>query len=312
MGKMKRKNSRFLGSALCGFFKTAVLFCILSVLLWPASALAFKGGIPVCLDHLNNCSKELGNCSKELGNCSKELGRCSKDLGQCSKELGNCSKDLAQAQTDLLQAQMDLAECQAEVDELKKKPPAPLPRTGQVGSLYFEAPIGSDAKLQKGEAWPYPRFADNRDGTVTDKLTGLVWLKNSSCTMFSSEDRIRLNQRSWGEAIRAANSLASLSCGLDDGSIPGDWRLPNLRELLSLVHYGFDGPALPSTDGTEKWTEGYPFNGIQLSYYWSSTSKGDSNSNSTALAWFINMSTGITSFGSKGYSASIWPVRSGK
>ena len=27
---------------------------------------------------------------------------------------------------------------------------------------------------------PSPRFTDNNDGTVTDNLTGLVWLKNAN------------------------------------------------------------------------------------------------------------------------------------
>jgi hypothetical protein len=33
-----------------------------------------------------------------------------------------------------------------------------------------------------GVAWPNPRFTDNSDGTVTDNLTGLIWLKNANCT----------------------------------------------------------------------------------------------------------------------------------
>jgi hypothetical protein len=28
---------------------------------------------------------------------------------------------------------------------------------------------------------PDPRFIDNQDGTVTDRLTGLIWLKNTNC-----------------------------------------------------------------------------------------------------------------------------------
>ena len=43
------------------------------------------------------------------------------------------------------------------------------------------APTGSDGDLQKGVAWPNPRFTDNANGTVTDNLTGLIWLKNANC-----------------------------------------------------------------------------------------------------------------------------------
>ena len=34
--------------------------------------------------------------------------------------------------------------------------------------------------IQVGVPWPNPRFTDNGDGTVTDNLTGLIWLKNAT------------------------------------------------------------------------------------------------------------------------------------
>ena len=33
------------------------------------------------------------------------------------------------------------------------------------------------------------------------------------------------------------------------GSVAGEWRVPNVRESQSLVHYGFDSPAVPDTSG---------------------------------------------------------------
>ena len=73
-------------------------------------------------------------------------------------------------------------------------------------------------------AWTGVRFTDNGDGTVTDNLTALIWLKNASC--YGSN---------WASALNFANTLASGSCGLSDGSIAGQWRLPNVNELHSLV-----------------------------------------------------------------------------
>lgn len=55
--------------------------------------------------------------------------------------------------------------------------PAPVPKTGLTTSY---AP-GDDGALQKGVAWPNPRFTDNNNGTITDNLTGLIWLKNANC-----------------------------------------------------------------------------------------------------------------------------------
>ena len=53
---------------------------------------------------------------------------------------------------------------------------APVPKTGQTTSYG----AGDDGALQKGVAWPTHRFIDNLNGTVTDKLTGLVWMKNAN------------------------------------------------------------------------------------------------------------------------------------
>lgn len=48
-----------------------------------------------------------------------------------------------------------------------------LPKTGQTTSYYS----GDDGEIQAGVDWPNPRFTDHGNGTVTDKLTGLMWIK---------------------------------------------------------------------------------------------------------------------------------------
>ena len=53
---------------------------------------------------------------------------------------------------------------------------APVPKTGQTSST----PPVDDGGLQKGVAWPTPRFTNNNNGTVTDNLTGLIWMQNAS------------------------------------------------------------------------------------------------------------------------------------
>jgi hypothetical protein len=89
--------------------------------------------------------------------------------------------------------------------------------------------VGDDGDQRDG--WTVsPRFHDNDNGTVTDNLTGLVWLKNAHC----------FADVSWENAVELANAVADDQydfCGLSDGSQPGDWRLPNIRQLLSLVDY---------------------------------------------------------------------------
>ena len=77
--------------------------------------------------------------------------------------------------------------------------------------------------------------------------------------------------KTWAEALSDANGLQAGYGGLTDGSKAGDWRLPNLRELQSLISYAFNSPALPNTLGTGKWTEGNPFLHVIPDYYWSSS-----------------------------------------
>ena len=69
---------------------------------------------------------------------------------------------------------------------------APVPKTGQTDPYGL---IGTDGALQKGVAWPTPRFIDNLNGTVTDKLTGLTWLKNANA----------FGLKNWADALTTAN-----------------------------------------------------------------------------------------------------------
>lgn len=163
--------------------------------------------------------------------------------------------------------------------------PAPAQKTGQ-DTLYE---TGDDGDLKRGMAWPDPRFVDNGDGTVTDKLNGLFWLKNASCFGAST----------WSQAISDCSGLASGACSLTDGSSPGEWRLPNIDELLSLIDRSQTAPALPS---------GTSFVDAQASNYWSSTS----SSSNTDSAWFVFFADGYSDFNPKATASYVWPVRGGR
>ena len=108
--------------------------------------------------------------------------------------------------------------------------------------------------------------------------------------------------------------MASPACGLTDGSVAGDWRLPNIKELHSLIHYGVANPALPNTNGTEQWVEGDPFTGVLCNpggcaqgYYWSSTTVPVSGD-----AYYLYLGGGFLGELSKlHYGYYVWPVRGG-
>jgi hypothetical protein len=162
---------------------------------------------------------------------------------------------------------------------------AAIPKTGQTTSYGS----GDDGDLEMGVTWPDPRFTDNSDGTVTDNLTGLIWLKNANA----------FGMRTWGNALTDCSTLNSGEEGLSDGSVEGDWRLPNLRELQSLIDYGRYNPALPS---------GHPFTDVQSDEYWSSSIYRDS----TDIAWYVDLDNGYVNGQSDFYGSYVWPVRGGQ
>ena len=172
--------------------------------------------------------------------------------------------------------------------------PSAIAKTGQTTSYA----TGDDGDLQMGVSWPAPRFIDNGDGSVTDKLTGLIWLKNASCP----------NEiKKWSDALTFAKSLydgwtgdgSGGDCGLSDGSSAGAWRLPNVRELHSLIDFGRSGPALPAL---------HPFTGVQSNNYWSSTT----NDYDPDTAWAVYMYSGhVVDYYMVDNSFYVWPVRGG-
>lgn len=173
---------------------------------------------------------------------------------------------------------------------------ASLPRSGQ--SLSYDS--GDDAAAAKGVAWPGSRFTDNLNGTVTDHLTGLIWLKNAQCQSASH----------WDAALSSANQLASGACGLTDGSSAGQWRMPNINELESLVDVSSANPAVQS---------GAPFSNIGLtSAYWSSTTYSAAPANAMAIRftdgrWINGIAGTVVSFDNNKASANnfLWAVKSG-
>lgn len=173
--------------------------------------------------------------------------------------------------------------------------PLGIARTGQTecydsaGIIIACAGTGQDAEYQNGVSVG-PRFTDNGNGTVRDHLTGLIWLQDANCS---------LGTRNWTNALADANALADGLCGLTDGSTAGDWRLPNAKELRSLVDFARFGPPL---------TAGHPFSGVWSERYWTSTTAvADAR-----LAWAVYFNGGHLFVNSKAEGHFVWPVRGGQ
>ena len=124
---------------------------------------------------------------------------------------------------------------------------AALLKTGQQYVYY----PGDDGQYQKGAPPQGDRFTDNGDGTVTDNLTGLMWVKDPA----QIPGGLFASTMYWYDAINACENL--------DYTGHDDWRLPNINELLSIVDHSRFDPAFDPmffTPFLDNWTP-----------YWSST-----------------------------------------
>lgn len=107
--------------------------------------------------------------------------------------------------------------------------------------------VAKYVRCVRGEEYGVNKFGDRHDGTVTDKATGLMWMQDDSFVALDWQEAL-----AFAEQKNAENYMGYR-----------DWRLPNIKELQSIVDYSGVYPAIDvryfqMTD--------------QDSYFWSSTS----------------------------------------
>ncbi len=161
-------------------------------------------------------------------------------------------------------------------------------------------------------------YVDCGNGTVTDNRTGLVWLKNANC----------YGAVNWYEAVELTANLSDISassfhnsedCGLSDGSVPGEWRLPTISEWETMIEdavalgcreFQLGGPSITNDTGTSCWQAGpgNSFVEVQSSGYWSANSFADGISN----AFGVDLDGGVTGGSTKTLDRFMWAVRGGQ
>lgn len=85
---------------------------------------------------------------------------------------------------------------------------------------------------------PASQYTDNSDGTVTDNRTGLMWKK---CSLGQNDldctgNPVLVNWKNAHLAAEAANTQAFAGYT--------NWRLPNIKELMSLAERSCEAPAI--------------------------------------------------------------------
>ncbi len=172
-----------------------------------------------------------------------------------------------------------------------------LPATGQT-TVYLTR---NDGDLQAGAPLSY---VDNGDGTVTDLNTGLMWEKKSDDGSIHDKD----TTYSWDDAF--AVHVATLNSSTFAGHT--DWRVPNYKELVSILDLGTFVPSvdpvfntgcvLGCTVTTCSCTGLSP-----TSFYWSSTSVAIV----PIFAWLIFFDLGEDDIDEKSFGGFVRAVRGG-
>lgn len=119
-------------------------------------------------------------------------------------------------------------------------------------------------------------YVDNGDGTISDQTTGLVWEKTGSAA--------------------GMNWMAALAW-CENATTGGytDWRLPDIRELSSIVADLRSGPAIdPAFSCENKW-------------YWS----GSTSTYSPTNAWYVAFNNGSLNRNYKSNPSRVRCVRGG-
>ena len=182
-----------------------------------------------------------------------------------------------------------------------------LPQTGQIicysqsGTVIPCAGTGQDGDIRGGVPWPNPRFVDNLDGTITDKLTGLMWLQDADC-FFPA-----YNGSSWQDVLAKVADFnahpGNYTCKNYTATY-ADWRVPNILELESLPNEGAPNSAT--------WLDNQGFKNVYSGgsggYFWSSTNLSWWGTD----AWPSDMNYRRMLWQPGDTYINLWPVRLGQ
>lgn len=149
--------------------------------------------------------------------------------------------------------------------------------TGPVTCPAPGAALAQDGTYASGIA--QPSYTENKVGTdlvTVDNRTGLMWITNPAAAGMDAT-------YTW--ALALAGCEASAFAGYSD------WRLPNVRELMSIVDYSKGaGPTLNAAF----------FPNTHSNYYWTSTTYAPD----PTLAWYVDFSAGYVHLDTKTNNAS--------
>ena len=288
---------------------------------------ACDGGLGTCTTSLNACDASLGTCTTNLTARDASLGTCTSNLTACDASLGTCTSnstaltaelatcnttltacdtDLGSCRTDLSACRTDLGTCAADLSACRAAPAAAaeqFPASGQTtcwnsfGAVIACAGTGQDGDVRAGGTLAY---TDNGDGTITDNNTNLVWEKKSADGSIHDVNAFY----SWDEAFTV--HVAQLNAGTFAGH--NDWRVPNVKELQSIVDYERAGLTVSSAFDSNCTSGATVLTGscTAAGHYWTSTTAAPA----PGFAWTVHFSD-LSGKLYKGFVLRVRAVRGG-
>lgn len=146
-------------------------------------------------------------------------------------------------------------------------------------------PLAKKVRAVRGDVYGVNEFENNGDGTISDDATGLMWMQ------LDSEDTF-----DWENALEYAEN--------SEYAGHTDWRVPNVKELQSIVDYDYaPGATDPAKDGaaidpifscTETVNEA---GDADFGYYWTSTSANFTSGQPYYYAWYVAFGRAVNSEG---------------
>ncbi|MGH9195448.1 MAG: DUF1566 domain-containing protein [Acidimicrobiia bacterium] len=193
---------------------------------------------------------------------------------------------------------------------------ADFPATGQttcydsLGNVIDDCTgTGQDGDIQAGATLKYK---DKNNGTITDQNTGRVWEKKSDDNTIHDKDNPYTWDEAFAEHVFALKNMCqndeTVDCSVNgnaDCALVGgkcgfagkrDWRVPNVKELQSIVDYGRFGPSIDPIFGP-----------TAASFYWSSTTYA----RASVFAWNVGFLFGDVVANGKSFFLHVRAVRGG-